>query len=66
MCSEQGAGVVLLLALCFPVGHTMAGNLADALQADPEPVCQRWYDYQGRGDDGRAKWDYRRGCNRGN
>lgn len=58
MDSEQSAGIMLLLALAIFIGS----------QIEVEPIytsqrlCQRWYEYQGRGEDGRAKWNYEKEC----
>lgn len=58
MCSEQSAGIALLLALALFVGSQIEVESIDSEQE----VCQRWFDYKRRGDDGRAKYEYRKEC----
>lgn len=53
-CSEQSAGVVILLALAFFVGSEVELKLP--IQENCYTV-QR-FEYKGRGEDGRAKWNY--------
>lgn len=56
--SEQSAGIALLLALAILIGSQIELEPIDNSQR----LCQRWYDYQDRGEDGRANWNYKREC----
>lgn len=58
MCSEQSAGILVLIALAIFVGS----------QIELEPIetgqrlCQRWFDYTGRDENGRPSWNYEKEC----
>lgn len=53
-------GFIPLMALALFVGSQIELKPIDNT---PDPVCQRWYDYQGRGEDGRAQFNYEHTCN---
>lgn len=56
--SEQSGGIVLLLALATFIGSQIE---VKPIVSEQE-VCQRWFDYQGRGEDGRPSWNYEKEC----
>lgn len=61
MCSEQSAGIILLLALALFVGSQVEIRPIDSSQT----VCQRWYEPLGIGDDNRLKFNYHKECRHG-
>lgn len=58
-CSEQSAGIVVLLALAFFVSATCGRYLIEAVQPQSEHcVTVMGYTYQGRDENGRPQFDY--------
>lgn len=58
MHSEQCASILPLLALALFIGSQIEIEPIDNSQR----LCQRWFEYQERGEDGRAKWNYEKEC----